>query len=98
MEEADSVYHRSGFQGVMEWKIEIDLQNKELNNREYVLAIDNAMAGHDEEALYWLEQVQIQIQDAEIGVKIMFHHLHQDPRFLAILEKMGLDKYPVYGQ
>lgn len=60
------------------------------------------MAGLDEEALDWLEEA-IENEGGGwrggfMGVNIEFHHLHQDPRFLAILEKMGLDKYQVYGQ
>jgi TolB-like protein len=98
MEEADSAYNNSGFIGVLNWKIAVDLQNKELRDRETRLAKSNAMAGHDDEALYWLEQARRKYLDAEIGFRIQYHHLHQDPRFLAILEKMGLDKYPVYGQ
>lgn len=98
IEKADSIFNESGFQGVMEWKIEVDLQNKEQGHDDFTLAKWYAMAGHDDEALYWLEQAQIHHQNAEIGIKICFHHLHQDPRFLAILEKMGLDKYPVYSQ
>lgn len=98
MEEADSVYKISGFQGVLEWKIEIDLQKKKVRNREYRLAIYYAMAGDDDKVLYWLEQTRLNHQGAAMGNLIQFHHLHQDPRFLAILEKMGLDKYPVYGQ
>jgi len=98
IEQADSIFKNSGFTGVLDWKIAVDLQNTELRDREIHLARDNAMAGHDDEALYWLEQARLKFLEAEAGFRIHYHHLHQDPRFLAILEKMGLDKYPVYGQ
>lgn len=98
LEEADRIFSETGYQGVMEWKIKLDLQNKEEGRGDFSLARWNAMAGYDDEALYWLEQARLHHYGAEMGVKIYFHHLHQDPRFLALLEKMGLDKYPVYGQ
>jgi len=98
IEQADPIFKNSGFTGVLDWKIAVDLQNTELRDREIHLARDNAMAGHDDEALYWLEQARLKFLEAEAGFRIHYHHLHQDPRFLAILEKMGLDKYPVYGQ
>jgi TolB-like protein len=98
IEKADSIFSEFGFQGVMEWKIQMELQDIETSREAYTLARWYAMAGYSEEALYWLDQAWPHDAKAETGSIIYFHHLHQDPRFLAILAKMGLDKYPVYGQ
>jgi TolB-like protein len=102
IEATDSIYILSGFQGVLEWKIGIHRTRVWKNDSYYSLATECAMAGLDEEALDWLEEAIENEGDGWrggfTGVSIEFHHLHQDPRFLAILEKMGLDKYPVYGQ
>ncbi|RLD92973.1 MAG: hypothetical protein DRJ29_10210 [Bacteroidetes bacterium] len=98
METADSIYNESGFKGVLEWKIGIHLLLVEREKNYFTLASYYAMAGRDDEALDWLDRSILNQQGAEMGVRIQFHHLHQDPRFLAILEKMGLDKYPIYGQ
>lgn len=98
IETADSIYIQSGFQGVLEWKIGIHRKMVWKNDSYYSLATECAMAGMDKEALDWLEEALENERGGFMGANIEFHHLHQDPRFLAILEKMGLDKYPVYGQ
>jgi len=95
---ADSIYNLSGFQAVLEWEIDIHRNLVQEKNSYHLLAMECAMAGKDEEALDWLEEAVKHWGGAELGIQVQFHHLHQHPRFLALLEKMGLDKYPVYGQ
>ncbi len=50
------------------------------------------MVGKDEEALLWLEK-SIELRDcAEMPFNIHFKNLHDNPIYIALLKKMGLDE------
>ncbi len=95
---ADSIYKSTGFNGVLEWEIKNEHINAERTKDYSYLARLYAMDGQDDNALFWLQKGPYYLQSPEFTFQIQFLHLHQDPRYLAILEKLGLDKYPVYGQ
>jgi TolB-like protein len=93
VEIAEQIFQESGFRAVILWKIEKDIEMVEMGNREeFWIANDLAMIGMYEEALYWLEKA-FQLHNIgliHIGYFIHFKSLHDNPRYQAILEGMGL--------
>jgi tetratricopeptide (TPR) repeat protein len=95
---ADSIFRRSGLKAVMEWQAEIEIKQAEAEETGLYtfrnLANDLAMLGRDEEALYWLERAfQTHSNSSWTSFNIHFKKLHDNPRFQAILEGMGLGNY-----
>lgn len=89
------VYNKSGIKGVYKWIIDTEENegNPAMNN--YWLAQKYAFIGENNKALDWLEKA-IEIIPFEMwGIKYdpSFYNLHNEPRFLAILKKMGLGDY-----
>ncbi len=87
------VYDRSGINGLWNWLIESGL--KKPNPDPLVLAIDYAIIGKKEEALDWLEKAN---KNPPPGFAILnnmpdLDNLRSEPRFQAIIKKMGLSEY-----
>ena len=87
------VYDRAGINGLWNWLIESEL--KKSNPRLLKLASDYARIGKQEEALDWLEKA---IENpppgfADINNDPDFDNLRSEPRFQAIINKMGLSGY-----
>jgi len=93
LEAADSIFNTSGAKAVLEWAIEIDIALAEEHPTiAYSIAQDLAMLGRFEEALHWLEKAfQLRAVGTYIGFEFSFRSLHDNPRFQAILQGMGLE-------
>ncbi len=88
---ADSIFKTSGFDSVIDWWIEIAKTRAESEGYGMVsLAEMLGMIGKDEEALYWLERIG---GFDEMPFHINFKNLHDNPRYVALLDKMGLSEY-----
>ena len=89
-------YSESGIQGVVDYEIEmlLNLYNEETGG-EYNLANLYGMIGEDEKTLDWLEKyIEVDCTPLpDISFNIHFKSLHDHPRFIAILEKMGLAEF-----
>ena len=87
------VYDRSGINGLWNWLIESEL--KKSNPRLLKLASDYARIGKQEEALVWLEKAFENPPPgfADINNDPDFDNLRSEPRFQAIINKMGLSGY-----
>jgi TolB-like protein len=87
------VYDRSGMNGLWNWLIESEL--KKSNPEPFILAIDNAITGKKEEALDWLEKAFENPPPGFANINNIrdLDNLRSEPRFQAIIKKMGLSEY-----
>ena len=87
------VYNRSGINGLWNWLIELEL--KKSNPEPFDLAIDYAIIGKKEEALDWLEKANKNPPPGFANINNMrdLDNLRSEPRFQAIIKKMGLSEY-----
>ena len=86
-------YNKSGIDGLWNWLIELELKRKTPDPLS--LARDFAQVGKKEEALYWLEKY---FETRSSGVPRInnspyLETLRSEPKFQAIIAKMGLSKY-----
>jgi len=89
LEIADNIYKDSGLQSAIEWKLKIDEANDESNPQD--IAETYGMIGADEKAMEWLEKALLLNKlHVRISYSIHYKNLHNNPRFLALLEKQGL--------
>jgi serine/threonine protein kinase/Tfp pilus assembly protein PilF len=92
-EEAAKVYAKSGYQAAMRRIIELQL---ELAKRRYVdpaeIAFDYAEIGEKDQAFLWLEKGYAEKSDLIAYIKVApgVASLRSDPRYVALLKKMGL--------
>jgi TolB-like protein len=87
------VYNRSGKTGLISWLIELELQNPKPSSMQ--LAGYYAMLDQKEKALDWLEKA---LEDKYPGIVRInnnpdFDNLRSEPRFQAMIKKMGLSEY-----
>ena len=86
---ANNIYKDSGLQSVIEWKLKIDEVDE---NNPYMIACTYGLIGEDEKAMEWLERAFASNQiNAQLSFNFHFKNLHNNPRYLAILNKMGLE-------
>jgi TolB-like protein len=91
LETAEKIYKESGLKALIDWKITIDINSAESDSRAYSIANTYGMIGEDEKALEWLEKTYIFGRiSPEMSFSIHFKNLHNNPRYIAILKKMGL--------
>ena len=92
-EEAARVYAKSGYPATIKRIIELQL---ELAKRRYVdpaeIGLDYAQAGEKDQAFTWLEKAYAEKSDrlGWVKVDLRANSLHSDPRYAALLKKMGL--------
>jgi len=92
LEAAENIYMASGLNAVIDWIIEIDKTGAENGNDFCLLANILGMIGKDEQALNWLGKA-IELHDCpEMNWNIHFKNLHDNPGYIALLKKMGLDE------
>lgn len=93
VETADTIYKSWGLISVINWKIETDIARAE-NGKSYCsLALTHGLIGKDEQALYWLEKAIELGECPEMSFRLEFKNLHNHPRYIALLSKMGLKEY-----
>jgi serine/threonine protein kinase/Tfp pilus assembly protein PilF len=91
--EAARVYAKSGYQAAMRRIIELELQ---LAKRRYVdpadIGYNYAELGEEDQAFFWLEKAYAEKSDSIGYIKVheRVGNLHSDPRYAALLKKMGL--------
>jgi TolB-like protein len=87
------VYDKSGTKGLLNLLIEVELNNS--NPSPYRLAHLYAFLGKNEEALDYLDKVMEEKypQILRIYSNPNFDNLRSEPRFIALIEKMGLSNY-----
>ncbi|HMC02428.1 MAG TPA: hypothetical protein VKN14_15420, partial [Flavobacteriaceae bacterium] len=88
-------YRKSGIKGVYQWIIDLDEKSGSSNVNTYWLAQKYAFIGNKNNALQWLETTLIKnpIEMHIIKYDPNFYNLHNEPRFLTILNKMNLGNY-----
>jgi len=95
-------YRDKGIQGLFYWLIEINktkpLPVEGMNGHPFFLAWWNAILGDKEEAMYWLEKnMELQMRVYHyfnlIATNPDFDILRDDPRFLNIVDEIGLTAY-----
>jgi TolB-like protein/Tfp pilus assembly protein PilF len=90
---AKDVYNKSGINGILNWFIETEL--KKSNPSALGLAHNFANFNKKEEALYWLEEAfkNPPTNFLESSNSPDWDILRSEPRFQAIIKKMGLSEY-----
>jgi hypothetical protein len=92
-EEAARVYAKSGYQAAMRRIIELQVQ---LAKRRYLdpadIGMNYAVLGEKDQAFFWLEKAYAEKSDdlAWIKVNRSADALRSDPRYAALLKKIGL--------
>ena len=86
------VYFKSGLDSVFNWLIELELKRKP---EPVTIARWYAMLGNKDKALNWLEKAfeERASEIPRIYSDPDFDNLRWEPRFQAIIEKMGLSEY-----
>jgi TolB-like protein/Tfp pilus assembly protein PilF len=88
-----NIYTRAGVNGLMKWVIDWEL--KRTNPDTYLLATWYTMLGKKEQALDYLEEA---VEKRIVAIPMInndldFYILHSEPRFMVLIEKMGLSEY-----
>jgi TolB-like protein len=86
----DDIFEKAGINGIFSWLIESELIKP--NPSFITIAWISAVMGKKDEALDWLEKALIAHSSdlPRINNYIIFSDLHSEPRFEAILDKIGL--------
>ncbi|MCK5138122.1 MAG: helix-turn-helix domain-containing protein [Bacteroidales bacterium] len=100
--EISEAYNKSGINGLFTWLIEVN-KNKPIpvegmNGHPFFIAWWNAILGNREESVYWLEKNmeskrRLYIYFNLIATNPDFDILRDDPRFLKIIDEIGLSPY-----
>jgi tetratricopeptide (TPR) repeat protein len=87
------LYNRSGKTGLLNWLIEMELQAPSPNSLK--LADWYAMNDQRKEALNWLEKAfkERLPQVVNISKDPIYNNLRSEPRFIELINKMGLSEY-----
>lgn len=101
-EEVREAYDESGITGLFNWLIDVNMNNpisiEGLNGHPYYIAWWNAIIGNADESVYWLQknmetQHRLYVYLNIIATNPDFDILHDDPRFLKIVDEIGLTPY-----
>jgi len=89
------IYNRTGINGLWNWLLELELKRSTPDPG--AMATRYAAVGKKEEALYWLEKYfdSQAINLPRINNNPRFEILRSEPRFQAIINKMGLSEYQI---
>ena len=83
----EEIYASSGMEGVIRWYIKLRIENGETNGIDRLYAV----IGDWENALLNLEKTPRHFDYGLIKYGIEYKPIHNDPRFIALLNKMGMD-------
>jgi tetratricopeptide (TPR) repeat protein len=86
----DDIYAENGMNGVVKWWMSFE-ENKNPNNPHYI-AMNYAVIGEDKLALDWLERAFDLggLHLPGMNNNRMFKNIRSDPRFISMLDRMGL--------
>jgi TolB-like protein/AraC-like DNA-binding protein len=100
--EISEAYNKSGIRGLFSWLIEVN-KNKPIpvegmDGHPFYIAWWNAILGNMEESIYWLQKNMERQQRLYVYFNLIatcpdFDILRDDPRFLKIIEEIGLAPY-----
>ncbi|MGB5507787.1 hypothetical protein [Robiginitalea sp.] len=90
IERCRKAYDKEGIKGFYKSVIDYDLQNGYADYQPIYMAEKYALLGEEEKALDWIEKAFEQHNVGAIKNNIYFKNIKTEPRFIAILEKMGL--------
>ena len=95
LNEVNSIYNRSGLNGVLKFSIEIELSKN--NADPWIVGNRYAILGEKDEALKWFEKAvnEKEPRIPRINSDPTYVKLHAEPRFQALIRKMGLEDYPM---
>ena len=83
-------YDKEGIKGIYKYLINYDFQKGFDERWPHVMAEKYALLGEKEKALDWLEKAFEQHNIGPNKNNLYFKNIETEPRFIAILEKMGL--------
>ena len=98
----DKAFNEAGIDGLFRWMIDVNKTNpiktQGLNGHPFFIAWWNAVLGNKEEAIYWLEKNmerknRLYVYFNLIATNPDFDILRDDPRFLKIVDDIGLAPY-----
>ncbi len=91
----DKIFEDSGIKEVINWYINWILVDKQNKNNNYTIAMFYSFIGDSQNALKYLEYFSEdgQILLPKINNSSDFNAIKTEPRFIAILKKMGLEDY-----
>ncbi len=95
------IYKKNGTIGLFKWLIDLNinkpLKTIGLDGDPFLLSWWYAVSGEKEESLFWLEKSMETAKDFAYSITLAtnpdFDILREDPRFLAIIDKLGLTPY-----
>jgi hypothetical protein len=89
----DEIYKKAGINGIFSWLIQSELMKPKPSF--ITIAWIYGVMGKKDEALGWLEKALIAHSSdlPRINNYIIFSDLHSEPRFNAILKKIGLSDF-----
>ncbi len=102
VEEVMDVFHQSGIDGLFSLLIDINknrpIPDQGLSCHPFFLAWWNAILGNKDETIYWLERNVEAQRKLYIYLNLIvnnpdFKFLHKDPRFIRIVDQIGLSSY-----
>jgi TolB-like protein len=91
LDSVEIIYRQSGMKGVILYSINMEKQFEDFSP--YGIASEYGLIGEDDNAMDWLEKAfigDISRISPEVNFNIHFRNLHDNPRYIAIIKKMGL--------
>jgi TolB-like protein/AraC-like DNA-binding protein len=101
-EEISDAYNKSGIKGLFLWLINVNMHKPipvmGMDGYPFYIAWWNAILGNKEESIYWLQKNMESKNKLYFFFDLIatcpdFNILHDDPRFLRIIEETGLGPY-----
>jgi TolB-like protein/AraC-like DNA-binding protein len=102
IEEISDAYNESGIKGLFSWLIEVNMHKpipiEGMDGHPFYIAWWNAILGNKEESIYWFQKnmerkYRLYTYFNLIATCPDFDILRDDPRFLSIIEEIGLAPY-----
>ncbi|HUW93991.1 MAG TPA: helix-turn-helix domain-containing protein [Bacteroidales bacterium] len=100
--EISDAYQKSGIKGLFSWLVDVNMHNpipvEGMTGHPFFIAWWNAILGNTDESVYWLEKnlehpSPLYLYFNLITTNPDFDIMRDDPRFLAIIDELGLAPY-----